>query len=90
MDLCGAYKDIFIDELQKDQVMWVPTEPIKMKDFIGYIYKWAQQSSFYLEEYIKKDTVKLICEGVVERALQGTVFNIYTIIDVFGTISLLF
>ena len=89
MDLCGAYKDIFIDELQKDQAMRVPTEPIKMKDFIGYFYKWAQQSSF-LEEYIKKDTVKLICEGVVERALQGTVFNIYTIIDVFGTISLLF
>ena len=70
MDLCGAYKDIFIDELQKDQVMQVPTEPIRMKDFIGYIYKWAQQSSFYLEEYIKKDTVKFICEGVVERALQ--------------------
>ena len=70
------YTYVLIDGLSKDETIFAPTEPTKLKpDAKPYQARKARRSLLHYKEHADKALEKLIKEGVLKKASLGAKFT---------------
>ena len=74
--MIAQYSDVLVHKLSKDETIFAPTEPTKLKkDAKPYKAKHARWSPLHYKEHTDKALKKLIREGVLKKAPPGAKFT---------------
>ena len=75
-EMIAQYSDVLVDKLSKDETIFSPTEPTKLKkDAKPYKAKHTRWNPLHYKEHTDKALKKLIREGVLKKAPPGAKFT---------------